>query len=41
MHTENISGWMHDHILDEGSAVAERGTRLVMLIAAAMISWVT
>lgn len=37
MHTENRSDWIHDHVFDEGSDVAERGTRLVMWITAAMM----
>ena len=35
MHTENSSGLIHDHVFDEGSVAAERGTRLVMWITAA------
>jgi Co/Zn/Cd efflux system component len=37
MHTENLSDWIHDHVFDEGSFAAERGTRLVMWITAAMM----
>jgi cation diffusion facilitator family transporter len=37
MHTENLSRWMHDHVFDVGSAVAERSTRIVMWITAAMM----
>lgn len=37
MHTDNISGWTHDHVFDEDSAAAERSTRLVMWITAAMM----
>ena len=37
MHTENISHWIHDHQFDKGSDAAERGTRLVMWITAAMM----
>ena len=34
MHTENLSAWVHDHVFDQGSAAAERGTRAVMWITA-------
>ena len=37
MHTHNLSPWTHDHIFDEGNAAAERGTRAVMWITAAMM----
>jgi len=37
MHTDNLSEWSHDHVFDEGSRAAERGTRLVMWITAAMM----
>ncbi len=37
MHIENLSAWQHDHIFDSGSEAAERGTRLVMWITAAMM----
>lgn len=37
MHTENLSNWMHDHVFDSGSEAAERGTRIVMWITAAMM----
>ncbi len=37
MHTENSSDLIHDHVFDEGSVAAERGTRLVMWITAAMM----
>lgn len=37
MHTDNLSEWSHDHVFDEGSHAAERGTRLVMWITAAMM----
>ncbi|MFC7516054.1 CDF family Co(II)/Ni(II) efflux transporter DmeF [Herbaspirillum sp. GCM10030257] len=36
-HDNAFSGWSHDHIFDEGSPVAERGTRLVMWITAVMM----
>lgn len=35
MHTENLSAWIHDHVFDESSPVAERSTRVVMWITAA------
>lgn len=31
---DNLSAWIHDHVYDEGSHAAERGTRLVMWITA-------
>lgn len=34
MHTENLSGWTHDHVFDTGNAAAERSTRVVMWITA-------
>ena len=37
MHTENLSRWVHDHVFDSGSDVAERSTRIVMWITAAMM----
>lgn len=37
MLTENLSRWMHDHVFDTGSDAAERGTRTVMWITAAMM----
>ena len=37
MHTENLSVWMHDHVFDADSHAAERGTRAVMWITAAMM----
>jgi cation diffusion facilitator family transporter len=37
MHTENLSRWTHDHIFDTGNAAAERSTRVVMWITAAMM----
>ncbi|HJV84217.1 MAG TPA: CDF family Co(II)/Ni(II) efflux transporter DmeF [Noviherbaspirillum sp.] len=36
-HDDGLSAWIHDHIFDEGSRAAERGTRLVMWITAAMM----
>jgi len=37
MHTENLSAWTHDHVFDAGSHAAERSTRVVMWITAAMM----
>ncbi len=37
MHTDNLSDWTHDHAFNAGSPAAERGTRLVMWITAAMM----
>ena len=37
MHTHNMSEWSHDHLFAEDSHAAERGTRLVMWITAAMM----
>jgi cation diffusion facilitator family transporter len=37
MHTHDPSQWSHDHVFDEGSHAAERGTRAVMWITAAMM----
>jgi cation diffusion facilitator family transporter len=37
MHTEDLSAWTHDHLFDEGNHAAERGTRAVMWITAAMM----
>lgn len=37
MHTHNLSDWTHDHVFDTGNQAAERGTRLVMWITAAMM----
>jgi cation diffusion facilitator family transporter len=34
---DDLSHWSHDHVFDEGSQAAERGTRLVMWITAAMM----
>lgn len=35
--SEDLSAWTHDHVFDEGSQSAERGTRAVMWITAAMM----
>lgn len=37
MHTENLSAWIHDHVFDASSEAAERSTRAVMWITAAMM----
>ncbi len=37
MHTHNLSDWTHEHVFDEGNYAAERGTRAVMWITAAMM----
>jgi cation diffusion facilitator family transporter len=37
MHTHNESSFKHHHIFNEGNAAAERGTRAVMWITAAMM----
>lgn len=37
MHTHNLSNWSHEHVFDAGNQAAERGTRLVMWITAAMM----
>jgi cation diffusion facilitator family transporter len=37
MHPDNRSDWSHDHVFDTGSQAAERGTRLVTWITAAMM----
>ncbi|MGO4154959.1 CDF family Co(II)/Ni(II) efflux transporter DmeF [Cupriavidus sp. YAF13] len=37
MHTHDITPWTHTHVFDSGNKAAERGTRLVMLITAAMM----
>src|SRR6478735_9637391 len=34
---DDLSAWTHDHVFDEGNQSAERGTRLVMWITAAMM----
>lgn len=36
MHTHDLSAWQHAHVFDTGNAAAERGTRIVMWITAAM-----
>lgn len=35
---KDLSAWTHDHIFDSGNAAAERGTRIVMWITAAMMA---
>jgi cation diffusion facilitator family transporter len=37
MTNPDIAAWRHDHAFNEGNSVAERGTRLVMWITAAMM----
>ena len=37
MHTQDLSTWTHDHLFDQGNLAAERGTRAVMWITAAMM----
>jgi cation diffusion facilitator family transporter len=37
MQTQDLSQWTHSHVFDTGNQAAERGTRLVMLITAAMM----
>ncbi len=37
MHTHDLSPWTHNHVFDAGSRAAERGTRMVMWITAAMM----
>jgi cation diffusion facilitator family transporter len=37
MHTEKLSDWTHDHVYGDDSRAAERGTRAVMWITAAMM----
>ena len=37
MHTDRLSDWTHEHVFERGSTAAERGTRQVMAITAAMM----
>ena len=37
MHTHKLSQWTHEHVFDTGNHAAERGTRAVMWITAAMM----
>ena len=37
MHTHDLSRWTHEHVFDVGNHAAERGTRAVMWITAAMM----
>jgi len=37
MQTENLTAWIHDHVFDGNSEAAERSTRAVMWITAAMM----
>jgi cation diffusion facilitator family transporter len=36
-HTDNLSAWSHSHVFEEGNMAAERGTKAVMWITAAMM----
>lgn len=37
MHTTDLSAWTHEHVFDKGNRAAERGTRAVVWITAAMM----
>lgn len=37
MHSQDLTPWIHDHRFDKGSAAAERGTKTVMWLTAAMM----
>lgn len=37
MHKHNLSAWTHEHVFDAGNVAAERSTRAVMWITAAMM----
>src|SRR5665213_2652456 len=37
MHTHDLSPWTHEHVFDAGNPAAERGTRAVMWVTAAMM----
>ena len=37
MHTRDLTPWQHDHVFDAGNPAAERSTRAVMWITAAMM----
>lgn len=37
MHTHDLAAWRHEHVFGSGNVAGERGTRLVMLITAAMM----
>jgi cation diffusion facilitator family transporter len=37
MHTDDLSKWVHSHVFDQSNPLAERNTRLVMWITAAMM----
>jgi len=37
VHTEDLQSWHHDHVFDQGSRAAERGTRAVLWITLVMI----
>ncbi len=38
MHTHDLAEWRHDHVFDTGNTAAERSTRRVMWITAAMMA---
>ena len=37
MHSDDLSGWLHDHVFDSSSQAAEKSTRVVMWITFAMM----
>ncbi|MGE5468552.1 MAG: cation transporter, partial [Ignavibacteria bacterium] len=37
MSSDDLSPWTHPHVFEEANVAAERGTRLVMAITAAMM----
>jgi hypothetical protein len=37
MHTDDLSAYTHEHVFDLGNAAAERGTRTVTWVTAAMM----
>lgn len=37
MHTDRLSDWTHEHVFEQSSSAAERGTRQVMAITAGMM----
>ena len=37
MHTDDLSAYTHEHVFDLGNPAAERGTRTVMWVTAAMM----
>jgi cation diffusion facilitator family transporter len=38
MHSHDLAAWRHEHVFDSGNIAAERGTRWVMWITAAMMA---